>query len=124
MTLTKIKAGQMADSVLTGVTHVSKTSTFTMVATDMDGCGHLVISNDTTGGAYTITLPSPADWTGKFVTCLHQAGGSNVLTFERYSGSDIMVFGTPSATTYYTVASDGTLVIFLGNNYTAGGGPP
>jgi len=124
MTLTKIKAGQMADSVLTGVTHVSKTSTFTMVATDMDGCGHLVISNDTTGGAYTITLPSPADWTGKFVTCLHQAGGSNVLTFERYSGSDIMASAGHATDTYYTVFSDGTLVIMMGFRFTAGGGPP
>jgi hypothetical protein len=121
MALTKIKSGQIDTNVV--LEHVSKTSTFTMTAADLDGTSHLIISNDTSGGAYNVTLPTPADWTGKFVTCLHQTGSNN-LTFEQYGGSDIMVSGTPAATTYYTVASDGTLVIFLGNNYSAGGGPP
>jgi hypothetical protein len=122
MALTKIKVGQISSDVV--LEHVSKTSTFTMTAADLDGTNHLIISNDTTGAAYTVTLPTPADWTGKFVTCLHKTGGSNGLTFEQYGGSDIMISGTAAATTYYTVFSDGTSVIFMGNNVTAGGAPP
>jgi hypothetical protein len=122
MALTKIKVGQISTDVL--LEHVSKTSTFTMTASDLDGTNHLIISNDTTGAAYSVTLPTPADWTGKFVTCLHKTGGSNWLTFEEYGGTDIMISGSSLATTFYTVFSDGTSVIKMGYRYTAGGGPP
>ena len=124
MTLTKIKAGQMADSVLPVVIKkdVSKTSTFTMVAADMDGCGHLVISNDTTTAAYTVTLPPPADWTGKFVTCLHQAGGTNILSFYKYGSGGFMDSNSSAATTYCTVFSNGIDAISIGKVASEGGG--
>ena len=124
MALTKIKAGQMADSVLPVVIKkdVSKTSTFTMVAADIEDCGHLIISNDTTTAAYSVTLPTPSDWTGKFVTCLHQAGGSNILTFEKYGGSDLMTSNSSAVTTYCTAFSNGTDVISIGKVASESGG--
>jgi hypothetical protein len=91
----------------------SKTGAYTATATDSTLLG------DTTGGAFSITLPSAASITGRVYTIKRTSAGSNNLTVATTSsqtidGSTTYVLG--SQYKYVTVQSDGSNWVIIANN--------
>ena len=126
-TVTLPAASVTAHVSYTGVKIVHKTSTFTMVASDFDDCGVLIIDNDTSSGAYTITLPAKEDWAGKIVICTHAIDtvGGNALTFMKHfsDGGTISMTSSAHANNSYQMLSTGTALVLMHTAWQTPGGP-
>ena len=126
-TVTLPAASVTAHVSYTGVKIVHKTSTFTMVASDFDDCGVLIIDNDTSSGAYTITLPAKEDWAGKIVICTHAIDtvGGNALTFMKHfsDGGTISMTSVAEANNRYQMLSTGTALVLMHTAWQTPGGP-
>ena len=96
-----------------GVKMVSKTSAFVMTAADFDDCGCLIINNDTSGGAYAVTMPAKADWAGKIIICTHgtdtEIGGVHALTLVKHAsdGGATSMTSRAAGNTHYQILSTG-----------------
>ena len=110
-----------------GVKIVHKTSTFTMTASDFDDCGTLIIDNDTSTGAYTVTMPPKEDWEGKIIICCHgrDTTGSNALTFNKHAndGGTTSMTSVAHPNTNYQILSTGNTLTLMHTDFTSPGGP-
>ena len=98
-----------------------------MTASDFDDCGTLIIDNDTSTGAYTVTMPPKEDWEGKIIICCHgrDTTGSNALTFNKHAndGGTTSMTSVAHPNTNYQILSTGNTLTLMHTDFTSPGGP-
>lgn len=88
--------------LLVGITTTPKTTAYTATSTDA------VITGDTTGGAFAITLPTAVNIAGTAYAIRKTAGGANALTIQTTSAQTINGAAPPKTVTACVIlVSDG-----------------
>lgn len=107
-------AGAGADAEWTssgGAKMVSKTSTYAMSGDDFGGHTILIVKNDTSSAAYTVTLPLLTEWAGKMIIITHDVDstGSNWLTLKDHAtdGGASLMTSRAHSNNNFTVLSTG-----------------